>query len=262
MLLLQSLPCHEFWQTLLKPWKHYVPLAKDLHDLQEKVSWAQAHDGAPSLQRVECSFVLAAHLNHECDLLSKHLSAVEAEVIAEAAAAQAARVLTREAVLDYVAELLSQYTALLQYTVQLHPQAVPISSLETQLQAKPQPPQQQQLQAPVASTEGVLAVDIFAVLRDASGAVAAELEKATSLGDVESAAELCEARERLQTHKEPTAQSVGQTEALHLVPQASLDAKLEAVVEDSLFAYAARYSELDRVLVLRTRCCDDGLPVA
>ena len=206
--------------------------------------------------------MLAAHPNHQSVLLSNILFAVEAEAIAEAAATQAARLLTREAVLDYVAELLSQYTALLQYTVQLHPQAVPISSLESKLQAKPQPPQQQQLQAPVASTEGVLGIDILAVLRDASGAIAVELEKATALGDVESAAELCEARERLQAYKEPTAQSVGHTEGLHLVPQAAVDAKLESMVEDSLFAYAARHSELDRVLVLRTRCCDDELLVA
>lgn len=40
---LQSTPCHEFFQPLLKPWVHYIPIQNDLSDLVEKVKWARSN---------------------------------------------------------------------------------------------------------------------------------------------------------------------------------------------------------------------------
>lgn len=38
-------PYREFYSGLLQPWVHYVPVADNLHDLAERVAWAQAHPG-------------------------------------------------------------------------------------------------------------------------------------------------------------------------------------------------------------------------
>lgn len=40
----QESELEEFWYSLLKPYEHYLPVARDLRDLEEKVLWARAHD--------------------------------------------------------------------------------------------------------------------------------------------------------------------------------------------------------------------------
>lgn len=43
LILLQATPCHEFFQPLLQPWVHYVPVANDFADLIAGIEWANAH---------------------------------------------------------------------------------------------------------------------------------------------------------------------------------------------------------------------------
>lgn len=35
---------YEHYYRLLKPWKHYVPVKRDLSDLVDQIKWAQEHD--------------------------------------------------------------------------------------------------------------------------------------------------------------------------------------------------------------------------
>lgn len=44
LVLLQQTPCHEFFQPLLRPYVHYVPLRNDLTDLVAQITWARTHD--------------------------------------------------------------------------------------------------------------------------------------------------------------------------------------------------------------------------
>lgn len=43
LILLQTTPCHEFFQPLLQPWVHYVPVANDFANLVAGIEWANAH---------------------------------------------------------------------------------------------------------------------------------------------------------------------------------------------------------------------------
>lgn len=40
----QESPYYEHYYKALKPWKHYVPVERDLSDLLEKIEWAKAND--------------------------------------------------------------------------------------------------------------------------------------------------------------------------------------------------------------------------
>ncbi|CAK1550088.1 unnamed protein product [Leptosia nina] len=44
MVLKQESPYYEHFYRQLKPWKHYVPVARDLNDLTEKIKWSRDHD--------------------------------------------------------------------------------------------------------------------------------------------------------------------------------------------------------------------------
>lgn len=46
LILLQETPCREFFQPLLRPWVHYVPVANDFSNLIERIEWARHHDEA------------------------------------------------------------------------------------------------------------------------------------------------------------------------------------------------------------------------
>jgi hypothetical protein len=70
----------EFFYSALRPWKHYVPLAKDLSDLEERLRWVQGHPE-------------------------------EAEAIANNAATFSARYINDFATTCYLAELVRRYHA-------------------------------------------------------------------------------------------------------------------------------------------------------
>lgn len=44
LIFLQETPCKEFFQPLLQPWIHYVPVANDFSNLIERLEWAQTND--------------------------------------------------------------------------------------------------------------------------------------------------------------------------------------------------------------------------
>jgi len=45
VLKVESLEDFELWfYPMLKPWEHYVPVNKDLTDLEEKIEWCKEHD--------------------------------------------------------------------------------------------------------------------------------------------------------------------------------------------------------------------------
>jgi hypothetical protein len=89
----QDLPCHEFWHALLRPYEHYVPLARDLRDLRSQLAYVRAHDGA------------AQRMVGRMQRLAR-------------------RLISQRAVLAYVRSLLSAYAALQRFEVRLHPDAV------------------------------------------------------------------------------------------------------------------------------------------
>lgn len=45
LVLKQDSPYYEHFYMALKPWKHYIPIKRNLSDLLEKVEWAQKNDG-------------------------------------------------------------------------------------------------------------------------------------------------------------------------------------------------------------------------
>ena len=96
----QDLPCHEFWHALLRPYEHYLPLQRNLSDLVQMVRYARRNDGA--VRR------MASRMRR----------------LAE-------RLLSREAVVGYVAELLTQYAALQAdgLAAAPHPRAVPLADV-------------------------------------------------------------------------------------------------------------------------------------
>ena len=48
LLLMQQLPCEEFYYGLFQPYVHYLPIRRDLADLYSKVRWARRHDAQAS----------------------------------------------------------------------------------------------------------------------------------------------------------------------------------------------------------------------
>ena len=52
LVLKQDSPFYEHFYSKLEPWKHYVPLKRDLSDVVEKVQWARDHDEEVSTTEV------------------------------------------------------------------------------------------------------------------------------------------------------------------------------------------------------------------
>lgn len=77
----QDAPCAEFWHALLRPYEHYVPLARNLSDLRAALAYLRAHDA-------------------------------EAERMAARLRRLGRRLLSRRAVVGYARELLGQLAAL------------------------------------------------------------------------------------------------------------------------------------------------------
>ena len=96
----QDLPCHEFWHVALRPYAHYIPLARDLTDLRAQLRYAREHDAA-------------------------------AARMAARARRLAGRLLSQRLVAAYAREVLVAYAGLLRFEVRLHPRAVELE-LETQ----------------------------------------------------------------------------------------------------------------------------------
>ena len=92
----QDLPCHEFWHTLLRPYEHYLPLQRNLSNLMTTLYYARAHEA-------------------------------EVKRMVERMGRLAARLLSRDAVLGYVREHLTQYAALLEKPVRRHANAQPLA---------------------------------------------------------------------------------------------------------------------------------------
>jgi hypothetical protein len=44
VILLQDTPCHEWYQELMHPYIHYVPVSNDWSDLVRQIEWLRAHD--------------------------------------------------------------------------------------------------------------------------------------------------------------------------------------------------------------------------
>ena len=91
----QASPCHEFWHALLRPYEHYLPVARDLADLRLLLRYARRHDAST-------------------------------ERMASRMRRLAPKLLSRRAVLGYVQELLTQYAALQTQRVSVHPKATPL----------------------------------------------------------------------------------------------------------------------------------------
>ena len=91
----QDLPCHEWWHAALRPYEHYVPLARDLSDLRATLRALRRHDGA------------AARMGARLQRL-------------------APKILGQAAVVAHVRRLLEGLAALQTYTPRLHPDAVPL----------------------------------------------------------------------------------------------------------------------------------------
>ena len=94
----QDLPCHEWWHAALRPYEHYVPLARDLSDLRAALRALRRHDGA------------AARMGARLQRL-------------------APKILGQAAVVAHVRRLLEGLAALQTYTPRLHPDAVPLPRL-------------------------------------------------------------------------------------------------------------------------------------
>ena len=93
LVLMQTLPCQEFYYSLFEPYEHYLPLRRDLADLYHQVLWAREHDDAAA--RISAAFVNRARST-----------------------------LSQASVVQYVHMLLVRYSKLLRYTVRLHPAAL------------------------------------------------------------------------------------------------------------------------------------------
>ena len=78
VILKQESSTYEYYYTLLRPWVHYVPIKRDLSDLIEKVSWCKNNDAS-------------------------------CKQIASNANDFAKRILTRETVLDYCVNIITDY---------------------------------------------------------------------------------------------------------------------------------------------------------
>ena len=92
----QDLPCHEFWHTLLRPYEHYLPLQRNLSNLMPTLYYARQHEA-------------------------------EVKRMVERMGRLASRLLSRDAVLGYVREHLTQYAALLEKPVRRHANAQPLA---------------------------------------------------------------------------------------------------------------------------------------
>mmetsp|Transcript_3665 Transcript_3665/g.8269 ORF Transcript_3665/g.8269 Transcript_3665/m.8269 type:complete len:250 (-) Transcript_3665:397-1146(-) len=89
----QDLPCHEFWHVFFRPYEHYVPLQRDLSDLQQALRYLRSSDAAT-------------------------------KAMVGRGQRLAQLVLSQRGVLVYVERLLIQYAALQTQAVTLHPRAV------------------------------------------------------------------------------------------------------------------------------------------
>ena len=92
----QHLPCHEWWHAALRPYEHYVPLARNLSDLAQQLAYTRRHAAA------------AAAMSRRAQRL-------------------AFKLLSQRAVAAYARELLVAYAALLRFPVTLHARAVPVA---------------------------------------------------------------------------------------------------------------------------------------
>jgi hypothetical protein len=67
----QDSPNKTWFHDLLVPWKHYIPLQKDLGDLMDKLAWAKENDGdcraiAESGRELALNFLLPDNLKRYC----------------------------------------------------------------------------------------------------------------------------------------------------------------------------------------------------
>ena len=92
-LLLQETPCIEHYGMLLKPWVHYIPVKYDFSDLVEKTSWVMEHPN---------------------DVMS----------MVDRMHAYSEKILTKNAVVEYVEKLLFGYSKLQSYEVKLRDGAI------------------------------------------------------------------------------------------------------------------------------------------
>lgn len=92
VIFLQDTPCHEFFQPLMKPWVHYIPVQNDLSDLVDRVRWAREHE-------------------------------TEARLIGQRAAEFAQDFLTTSAWQFYIKHLLRHYSSLIKYEPKRRPAA-------------------------------------------------------------------------------------------------------------------------------------------
>jgi hypothetical protein len=85
----QETPYFEFFYSSLRPYRHYVPLARDVGDLYQQIEWAQAHD-------------------------------VEAQNMVRNSQRLAAEFFTADAINAYMHELLLQYSRVMRYVPSRH----------------------------------------------------------------------------------------------------------------------------------------------
>ena len=175
--------------------------------------------------------------------------------IAAAMVKQASQLLTRDAIMGYVTELLRQYTELLRYDVVKHPAAILVEDLP------PEKPPEQAAAKPVEARLAPeqpnepfgLGVNMTLVLEDVNHALSNGLDAAIAGADMETAQELCEASERLRSAKNEEELIGAEEREVVFRPKGEIHQGVEEGVHSQLFGYAARHINLDRALVLRTR---------
>lgn len=94
----QNHPCDQWFEPLLKPYEHFIPVANDFSDLPAKVIWA--NNNPKTVERI---------LNASTNFANKYL--------------------TKEGIIAYMYTMLEQYIKLLNYKVVVRNGAYPITNL-------------------------------------------------------------------------------------------------------------------------------------
>ncbi len=94
----QDHPCDQWFEPLLKPYVHYVPIANDFSDLPAKIIWANRNP----------------HMTEQILNASSHF---------------ANRYLTSEGIIAYMYTIIKQYTELLRYNITYRDGSYPIKTL-------------------------------------------------------------------------------------------------------------------------------------
>jgi hypothetical protein len=74
VVLKQDSPYYEHFYRALKPWEHYIPVARNLSDLKPQLAWAKANDGLVEAMGRRARLLARHHLRIE-DIFCYHILA-------------------------------------------------------------------------------------------------------------------------------------------------------------------------------------------